>query len=496
MYLVAVGRVLPCRTGTVQSRAYRSTWLLGVRQGLPVEARAYPAFIQIRDTDMKDRYCRRDFIVAAAVAGVALAREESSGNALAVEKPAILGGRKTRTAPWPLWPVKDVTDEKAVAEVVRSGRWFRGGGNEVNRFEDAYARLLGAKHCVAVSSGTGALVTALGALDIGPGDEVIVPPYTFIATVNAVLLHYALPVFVDTDPDTFQINARKINAAISPRTAAVLPVHIGGSPADMDAIAAIAAKHKLAVIEDACHAPLAEWRGRKLGTCGTAGCFSFQVSKMLAAGEGGAILTDDRNLAQRLYGFHNNGNGRRIGGASAKGGRTANFRMTEFQGALLGIQMTRLEQQAQIRQENGNYLTSLLKEIPGIVPAKTYDGCTRNAFHHYMLRYQAEHFAGLPRARFTAALRAEGIQCSHGYGPLNREAFLAEAFSSRGFQRIYSQAELKRWEDRNRCPENDRLCAEAVWFAQPMLLGERSDMEQIAEAIRRIQAYAAGIAKA
>ena len=140
-------------------------------------------------------------------------------------------------------------------------------------------------------------------------------------------------------------------------------------------------------------------------------------------------------------------------------------------------------------------MTSLLKEIPGIVPAKTYDGCTRNAYHHYMLRYQAEHFAGLPRARFTAALRAEGIPCSHGYGPLNREAFLAEAFSSRGFQRIYSQAELKCWEERNRCPENDRLCSRRCGLPSRCSWASGATSEQIAEAIRKIQAFAAGIGK-
>ena len=177
---------------------------------------------------MSNQYSRRDFVIAAAAAGVGLPMRNSADSSLAAEKPAVLGGRKTRTSPWPSWPIKDATDEEAVAAVLRSGRWFRGGGNQVNRFEDAYARLFGAKYCVAVSSGTGALVTALGALDIGPGDEVIVPPYTFIATVNAVLLHYALPVFVDTDPETFQIDAGKIEAAISPRTAAILPVHIGG----------------------------------------------------------------------------------------------------------------------------------------------------------------------------------------------------------------------------------------------------------------------------
>ena len=215
------------------------------------------------------------------------------------DRPALLGGKPVRREPFPGWPRFDQRDEKNLLDVLHSGKWFRGGGECVNRFEAAYADLTGAKHCVATANGTSALYASLAALGIEPGDEVIVPPYTFIATINAVLLQYALPVFVDTDPESFQIDARKIEAAITERTAAIMPVHIGGNVADMDAIMEIARKHKIPVIEDACQAHLAEWRGKKVGTLGAAGCFSFQVTKNLCSGEGGAILTTDGDLAER-----------------------------------------------------------------------------------------------------------------------------------------------------------------------------------------------------
>ena len=351
---------------------------------------------------------------------------------------------------------------------------------------------------MATANGTSALFASLAALGIGPGDEVIVPPYTFIATINAVLLHYALPVFVDTDPETFQIDPRKIEAAITDRTAAIMPVHIGGNVADMDAILAIAKKHKLPVIEDACQAHLAEWRGKKVGTLGTTGCFSFQVTKNLCSGEGGAILTNDGELAEQCYAFHNNSRARTATGYNFAylGGRGANLRMTEFQGTLLLAQMTRLEEQSQTREQNAQYLTSMLKEIPGIQPAKMYEGCTRNAYHLYMFRYKPEAFAGLPRAKFLQALDAEGIPCSGGYSPLNKESFLQTALNSKGFRRIYPKEVLDRWEERNHCPANDQLCQEAVWFTQTMFLGTRSDMDQIAEAVRKIQAHAEALARA
>jgi dTDP-4-amino-4,6-dideoxygalactose transaminase len=310
-----------------------------------------------------------------------------------------------------------------------------------------------------------------------------------VATVNVVFLVNALPLFVDTDRETFQMDAGKIEAAITPRTKCILPVHLGGSPADLDTILAIGKKHKLPVLEDACQAHLAEWRNRKVSTLGDLGCFSFQASKNLNCGEGGAILSNNEELIRVCDSFHNNGRGQAGPGFSyVRNG--CNHRMTEFQAALLLAQWERLEEQSRLREENGEYLTRILREIPGITPARMYDGCTRNAYHLYMLRYGPEHFAGLPRARFLQALEAEGIPCSGGYSPLNREPFVRHTLDSPAFRRIYTQADIDAYTARNHCPENDRLCKEAVWLFQSMLLGSRRDMDQIAEAIRKIQAQA------
>jgi len=417
-------------------------------------------------------------------------------SALAAEKPAVLGGNKIHSGRWPAWPVFDDTERKALTTVIDSGDWYRGTGKVVDRFEKAYAGLTGARHCLATANGTSALIVSLAAVGIGAGDEVLVPPYTFIATVNAALMFHAVPVFVDTDPETFQMDPGKIEAAITPRTRAIIPVHLGGAAADLDAILPIAAKHKLAVVEDTCQSHLAEWKKRKLGTFGAAGCFSFQASKNLNSGEGGAVLTNDDAFVERCYAFHNNGRGRRNSGYDFSYSlRGANLRMTEFQGALLMAQMTRLERQAETREQNAQYLTSLLREIPGIQPARMYPGNTRNAYHLYMFRYRSEQFAGLKRDSFLKALSAEGIPCSGGYTPLNKEPFIRNALSSRGFHKVLPKAEAARWEERNRCPANDQLCGEAVWFTQNMLLAGRSDMERIAAAVKRIQAHAAEIAK-
>jgi dTDP-4-amino-4,6-dideoxygalactose transaminase len=448
---------------------------------------------------MKSHLTRRGFLGAAitGAAGLGLqsrAAVRSSSSAVA-PAPALLGGKPVRTAPFPSWPKIGAGDEKSWMEVLRKGLWCRIDGNYATRFEEAWARTLGAKYCLATASGTTALATSLNALGIGPGDEVLVPPYTFVATVNVVLLQHALPVFVDTDPETFQMDATKIEAAITDRTRCVLPVHLGGLPADMDTILAIGERHKLPVLEDACQAHLAEWRHRKVSTLGALGCFSFQASKNLNSGEGGAILSDNEDLMEACRSFHNNGRGvAGPGFAYVRNG--CNHRMTEFQAALLLAQLTRLEEQSRIRQQNAEYLTKRLGEIPGIAPARMYDGTTRNAYHLYMLRYDREKFEDLPRKKFLKALQAEGIPCSGGYSPLNKEPFLKNTLQSRAYRSVYSVKELSDYEARNHCPANDRLCEEAVWFFQTMLLGSKSDMDQIAEAVRKIQNHAAELAAA
>jgi dTDP-4-amino-4,6-dideoxygalactose transaminase len=438
---------------------------------------------------------RRTFLAATPAAGLAVGSGRLALAKATQEKPALLGGPKIRTEPFPSWPITNTVDEQAILETLRSGEWYRGSGQHVDRFEQAYKQLTGAKNCLAVANGTSALYVALNGIGIEPGDEVLVPPYTFVATINVILRQFALPVFVDSDIETFQIDPTKIEAGITSRTKAILPVHIGGSACDLDAILKIAGKHQIPVIEDACQAHLAEWRGRKVGTYGKEGCFSFQASKNLNSGEGGAILTDDDNLHDRLYTFHNNGTSRNQKRTTfAYDGTGANLRLTEFQAAILMAQMTRIEEQAKTRTANALYLTAQLKEIPGITPARMYDGCTRNAYHLYMFRYEQEKFAGLSRASFLKALRAEGIPASAGYFPLNKEPFLKATLDSRTYQLLYPKQVLDEWEERTRCQNNDRLCNEGVWLTQTMLLGPRSDMDSIAGAIRKIQAHASELA--
>jgi len=443
---------------------------------------------------------RRGFMTAAAGAAVAARATRAASPAVVfaagAEKPALLGGTPVRGTPFPSWPVVDAREEKELLDVLHSGKWFRLEGKTVDRFEEAYARLTGARHCIATANGTSALYASLAGLGVGPGDEVILPPYTFIATLNVVFLHYALPIFVDSDPETFQVDARKLDAAVTERTAVIMPVHLGGNACDLDAILEIAGRRKVPVLEDACQAHLGEWRGRKLGTLGAAGCFSFQASKNLNSGEGGAILTSDDALYDRCWAFHDNCRARRGRPAPPLGGRGANLRLTEFQAGLLLAQMTRVEAQSKVREENARYLSQQLREIPGILPARTYEGCTRNAYHLYMLRYQPESFAGLPRARFLEALRAEGVPCSPGYTPMNREKYVAATLASRAYQRVYPKEVLGGWAERNQCPANDRLCAEAVWLTQTTLLGPRQDMDDIVAAVRKIHTSAAELAKA
>jgi len=427
------------------------------------------------------RLNRRQFVAAtslgslAAVAGQAVpARAAASGVA---SKLAIKGGTPVRTKGFPGWPVWDKErDEELVLSVLRSGVWSR--SRVVAEFEKKYAELLGAKRCLAVTSGTSALLTALNALDIGVGDEVLVGPYTFCASVQVILLSGALPIMVDTDRETFLVNPEKMEAKITPNTKAILPVHIYGLPADMDRINAIAKKHNLVVVEDACQAWLAEYKGKKCGTLGHLGCFSFQHSKHLTCGEGGAVLGADDKLMDRANSYHNFGRGGPLLGTK--------FRMTEFQAAILLAQMQRLEEQSERRSQNATYLTSKLREIPGVTPHRLYDGVTRAAYHLYPLRYDLEAFGGVPRSKFLAALQREGIPGGGGYGPLNKASFIENTLSSRNFQRMYSKEQLDHCRAQIECPDNDALCNEAVCFSQNVLLGTKEDMDDIANAIAKI----------
>jgi dTDP-4-amino-4,6-dideoxygalactose transaminase len=450
---------------------------------------------------------RRKFLGVAALAGTGMAMTPSMTlggvtNFTPIlsndDKPALLGGAKAHPDRFPGWPVYDSTEEQAFLDVLKSYKWGRLDGRVSARFEQEFAKLNGVNHCLAVSSGSSALYTMLGALGIGPGDEVLLPVYTFVATYNMVALNYALPILIDTDPESFQIDAKKMEKAITKETKVLMPVHIGGSPADIDAIMAIAQKHKLPVIEDACQAHLAEWKGKKVGTFGLGGAFSFQSSKNLNCAEGGAIITNDGDFRNSCYGFHNQGQGGASTsyGTGGQGTRGTNLRITEFQANLLLAQMTRLEAQTKKRSQNADYLTKLFNEIQGITPAKLYEGTTVSAYHLYMFRYDKSKFDGLSRARFLQALEAEGVPCSSGYGQMNKSDYVTGLANNRHYLKIYGEKIMKQWLERNQCPQNDKLTSEeSVWFTQGMLLGTTRDVEQIANAVRKIQKYASELTK-
>ena len=431
------------------------------------------------------------------IAAAASGRIPAYGNlGRKASKLAILGGQPVRTKRFPRWPIWDKTEEKSILAALNSGRWGRVGVKMVSTVEKRFAELMGSKYCLLVHCGTHALHSSVHVLGIGGGDEVLVTPYTFVATIDVILLEDALPVFVDIDPDTFQMDPDKIEGKITENTKAIMPVHITGGLCSMDKINSIARKYNLKVIEDACQAVLAEWRDKKAGTLGNLGCISFQSSKPLTCGEGGAILGDDEEIMDRCYSFHNFG---RPKGQFMTRGRgsfpilATKYRVTSFQAAVLDAQMNRLEGQFNKRAENADYLTSRLNEIPGINPRKDYEETTKPAYYAYAFRYKKEHFNNLPRKRFLSALRAEGIPCSSGLGtigststPMNKEGLIQDALNSKSFQKIYSKSRLNRYREQNHCPESDQLCREIAGFGQSLLLGTKSDMDDIADAISKI----------
>ena len=451
---------------------------------------------------MTEQLSRRNFLSTSAgltaTLGVAPLILVGSG-ASADEKPALLGGTPVSKASFSGWPVLQGEEEKNILETLKTGHWFRGYSNEgmVASFEKEWAAMCGAKACVATANGTGALVAAISALDTGPGDEVITSPWTFIATINSVIAHFALPVLLDVDINTFQVDGKLADAACTENTRCLLPVHIGGMPADMDAFVAAGKKRNIKVIEDACQAHLGEWKGKKLGTVGDAGCFSFQVSKNLPSGEGGAVLTNDEEFAERVYRCHNNCSGRRTNSLDGTYGMTRafNFRMAEFPAAVLRAQMKHIEKYAAVREENGRYLNKLLAEVPGVYPVKMATDLM-SAWHLYMFRIEPKEF-GIDRGLFTRAIHAEGIGIGPGYGAVDWVSFIRQSYDTPAGRRVYSKAVLDQWAERvGPLPQYKKLGAEGLWFGQNMLIGPKTNMDIIADAIRRIQKNAADLAKA
>ena len=382
---------------------------------------------------------------------------------------AIQGGEAVRTKEWPRWPQWGAAEAERIQTVLESGEW--GGFNPmVREFEELWAKRHQVKHCISAVNGTLTLEAALRAVGVGVGDEVIVPPYTFIATANAVRLVGATPVFADVEAETYNLDIDRVAEAIGPKTKAIIPVHFAGLAVDMDRLMPLAEKHGLAVIEDTAHAHGSTWRGRPLGTLGQIGSFSLQQSKNLTAGEGGILITNDDDLALRLWSFANQGRDPH-GRWYEHGLLGSNLRMTGWQAAVLMAQMERFDEQLATRQSNARYLTSILEEIDGPAPMAWDIRCDNHAHHLYMMRYDPAKFNGLGRDEFVDALKAEGVPCSIGYyRPLYEQAPLAEPFS-----RVMP------------CPVAEQACKESVWLTQNMLLAEPEDMDDIGRAIVKIR---------
>jgi len=414
---------------------------------------------------------------------------------------AMFGGQPVRTKPFPSWPVLDKAEEAAVLSVLRSGKWWRyaysdaedsaGSGSKVAEFQQAFAHLQGARYGIACANGTAALEVSLKALGVGPGDEVIVPPYTFVATATAVLSVNAVPVFADIDYDTFTLDPARFEQAITSRTKAVIPVHFAGQAADMAAILQIAKEHKLRVIEDAAHGHGATWKGQGLGSIGDAGTFSFQASKNMTSGEGGLIITNSEECARLAESYTSLG--RETGAPWYEHYRLGwNYRMTEFQGAILLEQLKRLEGQNAKRRESAAYLTQRLSQIPGLHTLSVPAYATRNSCHLYMFCLNEQDF-GLSRENFLAALEKEGIPCSAGYAHpiyqnpmfLNRDFYSHDCPLSCGhYGKSLDYASFEAL-----CPNAERACREAVWFEHRLLLGEHEDMDDIVHAISKIHEH-------
>jgi dTDP-4-amino-4,6-dideoxygalactose transaminase len=404
---------------------------------------------------------------------------------------ALFGGNKTKQKPFPLWPQYDDNERRALNEVLESRVWWRTPGTKTMEFEKAFAEYHGARHGIAVTNGTAALEVTMAALGIGPGDEVILPDFTFIATASAVLFANALPVLVDVDPGTYCLDPELTAAAINPRTKAIIAVHMGGHPADLDRLGQLAQKHGLHLIEDSAHAHGSEWRGKKVGTFGKAGTFSFQSSKLMTAGEGGIIISSDDAFERQARSVHDCGRmpGEWFYSHFIYG---SNYRLSEWQGAVLRVQLGRLEEQTLHRHSSGRLLDKLFAEIPGITPQKCDAGCTRNGQYAYIFHVDAKQFAGISTENFIAALNAEGIPTQASYPPLHE----LDCFRSGEYRKCLSgtQATEKHEFLQQRFPHTQRAAWETVWIPQFALLGDEQDMHEIAEAIGKIQRHASAIA--
>ncbi len=407
-----------------------------------------------------------------------------------MEKLAIFGGQPAKKTPFPAWPIYDDRERQALMEVLESRVWWRTPGTKTLQFEQEFAAYQQAKHGIAVTNGTAALEVAMAALGIGPGDEVILPDFTFVATASAVLFAGAMPVLVDVDPETYCIDPDLVEAAITPRTRAIVAVHLGGHPANLDRLMEIAKRHGLRLIEDSSHAHGSEWRGRKIGAIGDIGTFSFQASMLMTAGEGGMVITNDDELAKIARSVHDCGRmpGEWFYSHYIYG---SNYRLSEWQGAVLSAQLQRADELGERRTRSAAYLNQELPKIEGITPQKLDPRVTCNGHYAYIFHLDTKAFGGISLEQFVQAFNAEGIPTQASYPPIHELA----VFQTGEFRKRLSGEQMKQEFPflKAEFPATLRGAWETVWLPQPVLLGSQEDMEEVVEAVRKIQLYAVEI---
>lgn len=389
---------------------------------------------------------------------------------------AVLGGTPVRTRPFPPWPRYGRAERRGLMRVLRSRAWGT-LGPETARFEEEFAEYLGSAHCQTIANGTVALETILRALDIGPGDEVIVPAYTFVATATAVIIVGATPVFADLDPRFNTIDPEDVARKITRRTRAIMPVHIAGIPADLDELQRIAAERELVLIEDAAQAHGSAWRGRKVGTLGTAGSFSFQLSKNLSSGEGGAVVTDDHALADRIWSIHHIGR-RKEGLWYGHYELASNYRMTDWQAAVLRAQLPRLEEQISARERSFAQLNEALARMEGLSVFERDERATRITHHLYMFRVDADALGISGKETLIRALEAEGIPASSGYVEIQKQPLFTDATVTRLLPRSRF--------DRVSLPATEKACRETVWLPQNLLLADSRTIDGVISAFEKV----------
>jgi len=397
---------------------------------------------------------------------------------------ALFGGEPLRTKPYPAWPVSDERDIEAVTSVIRSGQWggFPYPGPQSRAFAEGFARMQGGQTAVLVANGTITIEVALRAAGVGWGDEVIVPAYTFQATATAVIAAGAIPVLIDIDPDTYCLWPQAIEKAITPRTRAIVPVHLGAQMADMDAILALAERRHLIVVEDCAHAHGARWRERGAGTFGHFGSFSLQSSKILTTGEGGVLLCRTQTLADAAAAIINCGRPADAEGQHFEMG--ANFRMAEVQAALGNVALERFPEQVRQREAMLNYAEECLSEVPGVRLLKHDLRHTTRSFYSFIFAIDPQTY-GADHERVAAALRAEGIPAHAGYPPLHQDPLFQPSRSRLPVPSAFP--EYFEFEHFN-YPEAERAAGrEAVWLPESVFRAGPEGLDDVAAALRKVQ---------